>query len=851
MLLFSVLIVATATGQKARLKSAKNLMDRKNYQAAVEIYLEILDKQDDAEAKMGIAECYRFLRNQHEMEYWYGQVVLLPQAPPESMFYYAQALHRNGKYDKAKEWCKRYIEYDPSNMSAQMLLKACNESKIKNLKAAGTLYKISPLKDLNTNLDEFAPTYYQGSSNIVFCTNRDRGSYSVKIDAKTGNPFTELFISKITPVDDCSNKVVKPKKFHAKLSSQYHDGPASFSEDGSVVYFTRNNMEGKGEDGLVRLKVYKADATGNGGWSSPQSLPFNSDEYSVMHPSLSTDQTMLFFASDMPGGFGKMDLYVSYLENGRWSPPVNLGPTVNTESDEVFPFIHEHPETKERTLYFASDGQIGLGGLDVFFSKEAFGSWSDPVNLGSPVNSEADDFGFVTNGKKTSGFFSSNREEGGMGGDDIYQFCKLSVEVEVLVFNKKDNTPLESADVFISCSPVESFTTDFEGKVHCELPLDKACDFAAEKQGFKPNSVRRGTEGLTAGNKLFVQIPLDMERVFDITGTVTDGYAKVPVAGATVNIITKCGTEEDKQQVFTDANGKYEFKEIREGCDCQVKVSKKGYTEAIVTFSTGDPNGDMRVITRDLVINCTDDPNCPKPGPIREPDPLCPGCMRECEGDIMVVKGPMGDVVARIKCPKGNCPCEKGDTIEINRDKLYSKNLVHIYYDFDDASIRPDAEKELKNLLEFMEKHPNSVILLTSHTDARGTKIYNKRLSNRRAESVIRYLFTNGIDKKRLKAKGMGEEVMVNNCYDGNECSEAEHQENRRTEFQVVGSTEKSKRPEKIKVNPCRNCPGTPDVEGEGSPEPIDENGGGSDTLGSGNKNGTGNGYIEFSKKQD
>lgn len=854
-LLFMVLIVGSASGQtKAKLKTAKKYLDRKNYQEAIEIYLEILDKYDDAEAKINIAECYRYLRNPHEQEYWYGQVVLLPQASPEAMRYYAEALHRNGKYDKAKEWVKRYLEYNPNDMSAQMLKKACDESKIKNLKASGVLYKVQPVKELNSNVDDYAPTYYKDG--IAFCTNRDRGSASVKIDARTGNPFSELFTAQVSPIDDCSDRLSKPKKLHQKLSSEYHDGPASFSPDGSVVYFTRNNMDGKGMDGMVRLKVYKAEASGSG-WGNPQSLPFNSDEYSVMHPSLSPDQTMLFFASDMPGGFGGMDLYVSYLENGRWSPPINIGPTVNTERDEVFPFIHEDPDKKEKTLYFSSNGHVGLGGLDVYFSKEVYGSWSDPINLGSPVNSQADDFGFITNGKKTKGFFSSNREgDGTQGGDELYSFCKLSVEVEILVFNKNDSQPLEGAEVFVSCSPVESFVTDRDGKVRCELPLDKACDFAAEKQGFKPNSVRKGTEGLAAGDPLFVTIPLEVERVFDLSGTVTDGYSKTPVDGALVSMTVKCDGDEEKFQELTDAQGKYEFKEIREGCDCQVKVTKSGYTEAVVTFSTGDIGGETPLITRDMVINCKGGPNCPQPDDIcngdpncGKPHPYCPGCMSSCNAtrDTLIIRDAMGVIVGKQPCPGKDCPNCKGSEPIIPVNPIVGpKTLVHIFYDFDDARIRKDAVPALKDLIAFMEEYPSAIILLTSHTDARGNRAYNKRLSNRRAESVIAYLLDHGIDKNRLRAKGMGEEVMLNECYDGVECSEEQHQENRRTEFQVVGSTTKSSKPDKIKVRPCRNCPSTPEVEGEGEGQPIDF-----ETTEETTTKDEGDKYIEFIKRED
>ncbi|MCH2042906.1 MAG: OmpA family protein [Saprospiraceae bacterium] len=803
--IFCCLVVGTASAQRGKLRQANKLMERKNYQGAIELYLKVLDKNDDSEAKINIAECYYILDNQHESEYWYGQVVLLPQADPVAMKRYAQALQQNEKCTEAKEWYKRYLDINPADMSAQMGLKSCNESVINNLKAYEGLYDVRHLEKLCSADDDFGPSYFQDK--IVFVTNRYPGiEWDIK-DATTERFFTNLFSVDATLIDPDSfiYNYSKPKQFSKKLNSKYHDGPASFASDGASVYFSRNSTDGRADDGTVRQKIYKSESQG-GAWGKPASLPFNSDEYNVCHPTLSEDQLELYFTSDMPGGFGGMDLYVSYLENGRWSPPVNLGPTINTEGDEVFPFIHA-----DRTLYFASDGHVGLGGLDVYYVKEEIGGiWGNPTNMGSPVNSGSDDFSLVINSEKTHGYFASNRD-GGVGGDDLYSFVKLSVEVEITVFSKNDNIPIEGAEVYVSCSPVESFTTSADGKVMTELAMDKACDFAAEKFGYKPNSVRKGTEGLKAGAKLFVQIPLEVERVYDIVGTVKDEYADEFVPGALVTLVTFRDGEKDSISVPTDADGKYQFADIEEGTDCRIKVFKTGYTEASVSFTTGEIDGDEDIVTRDLVINCNGGPNCPDPK--IDPDtiePLCVGCTVEVSGDTIIHRGPDGEIIK----------------ITVNGEDEFikpvpgQKRLLNIYYDFNSAKLRRDAYPALDTLLAFLEEYPDAVIELSSHTDARGTKQYNKRLSRRRAESVGRFLKKNGIDRKRIKGKGMGEEVMVNGCYDGQECSEAEHQENRRTEFHVVSASGRqfdSQKPDNIRVNPCRGCDPIPAVE-DGEP---------------------------------
>lgn len=826
-LLLLFMVVAVAQAQRPKVKRANKLMANLNYKEAIELYRQVLDRYSDPDATLNIAECYRKLNNTHETEYWYGLVVLRPDADPIFNYYYAQALHANGKYDKAKEAVNKYIAVNPADISAQLLLKACNEDVVRNLRASGKLYKVENREELNTKHDEFGAIQYKDG--VVFVTSREESSFKKEYNnwaEQSGANFTEMFFATATELEEGTYKYKygKSEKFSNKLSSRFHDGPATFNSDGNEIYFTRNNMEEKGDDKIIRLKVYRSSGDRKS-WTKPKSLPFNSEEYSVVHPSLAKDGTMLFFASDMPGGFGGMDLYVSYLEEGRWSPPVNLGPSVNTEQNELFPFIHE-----DGTLYFSSNGHTGLGGLDVYFAKENFGTWTEPVNLGFPVNSNADDFSLTLNAEKTHGYFSSNRE-GGQGGDDLYSFVKLSVEIEIMVFDSVTQMPLEAAEVFTPCLDVESFTTNMDGKIITELPLDKACDFAAEKVAYKANSVRVSTKNMKPGGKLFVQIPLSLECVFTISGTIVDQYSNEPIADALVRLKTACDGEEDEQPVLTDSLGRYEFTEVREDCDLQVKVTKDGYTSAVTTFKTGSncgrtPDGvETPPIVTDLAINCIGcNDTIDTTGGTGE-DPLVVKEEELKNGDI---KRTNEDGSYTITDTEGHVKKydQFGNLLD-DRKPEGEREVVHIFYDFDDASIRTDAKTGLEILLDFLTIYPDAKVKITSHTDARGTKAYNTRLSKRRAESVVRYLIKKGISKKRLKAKGEGERVMINDCYDGIECSEEQHQENRRTEFFVYdydgGKESKSSKPTNIKVDYCNDCPKASKVEdAEGTSTPSE-----------------------------
>lgn len=839
-ILTAFILLALSTGvdaQRPKLNRAERLMGQHNYAAAIDLYLSILDKGNDSEAVKGVAEAYRRIGDPDETEYWYGLVARMPNAPQKSWLYYAQALQRNGKCDEAKEWAEKYVtQIEPNNTQALWLVKSCEEAVVQDLRASGKLYKVEPVDAINTEEDEFSPMFFK--NDLVFVSSRDRKAAVKRDDRwtdKESKPYTEVYITKRNQVgepEEYNYNYGEVEKFSPSLSSKFHDGPLTFNAEFNEVYYTRSNMD-KADDGIIRLKVYQSRGAPKK-YSEPKPLPFNSDEYSVVHPSLSDDGEMLFFASDMPGGFGGFDLYVSYLEDNRWSPPVNLGPTINTEGNELFPFHHE-----SGSLYFASNGLIGLGGLDIYKTTENYGAWTDPINLGYPINTVDDDFGFILNSDQTHGYFSSNRK--GKGGDDIYTFTKLSVTVIIITFDEQTQMPIEAADVFTPCSDVQNLLTNQDGKVTIELPLDQACDFAAEKLGYQPNSVRLSTKNEPPGKTLYVQIPLKLECIFIVSGTIIDGFSNQPIDSALVRLESDCGGEQDELSLYTDSEGRYEFRDVREDCDLRVTVSKPGFTENSVTFKTGTECGTN-------IANPSID--SPAPGVIVTSIPLyCYGPNCEGEDDPSDTSGgsfidkPVDVVIdedgaevttyedgTRIKkMPNGEEFIDYGDGNGWQRrPKVGDLELVNIYYDFDDARIRRDARPALDNLVLLLKNYPEMKIKLTSHTDARGKRGYNKRLSKRRAEAVVKYLMSEGISKDRLQAKGMGEEVMINDCYDGVTCSELQHQENRRTEFVIIeyvpqGMDAQSKRPDNIKVDACKNCPVAPEVEEAEGTVPVQE----------------------------
>ncbi|MEO1514977.1 MAG: OmpA family protein [Bacteroidota bacterium] len=807
-LLFSVFALTLVQAQ-ARLKRANRYMDNLDYMSAINEYNKILEKDDVAEAKVRLAECYRKIGDMENAEYWYGQVVRSPDAEPVHKLYYGQALQRNGKCDLAREWFEAYVEDVPDDLRGQYLVKACDyeeELMVKNAEA----YEVTHM-EFNSNLDDMSPVYHDGF--LIFASERDKGGMVKRKSSWTGQPFLELYklSAKEKEGEECGNfEYGKPEKFSKELNTKYHEAAATFSSDGKTIFFTRNNFfegkDGKDDEGVVRLKVYSATSNGDDGWGNFDGLPFNSDEYSVAHPTLTPDESKLFFSSDMPGGFGGMDLYYSEKEGGRWGPPTNLGPSINTEGNEVFPYYHQTGR-----LYFASDGQIGLGGLDIYFMDDkGEGEWSPIENMGYPINTISDDFGVVFNQEGTCGHFSSDRE-GGTGRDDIYAFKKIASPVEVFVYNKETSEPIEGASVVVDCTG-KTMTTGTDGKIRLDMKMNQCCNFTASADGFLENAKEGCTKNIPVGTKVMVEIPLERELAFRMEGVVFDQNTGMPIDGASVTLTSDCG---DEQTFTTNDTGMFEF-DLQKECCYKVKGSATGYiaetvrdqcTRGLETSTTLQLNFNLLPITQQntetIVSNNNntgnDDPD--EAGKAPDYNYEDPTDFEEPDGDGVAKSGTEKEPTF----PVGPITQGEGEPVTY---------LLHIYYDFNQSYIRDDAETALNELLEMLEDNPTLIVEIGSHTDSRGNYAYNRRLSQRRAESVVRWLVGRGIDRQRLAAVGYGESRNVNKCKNNIPCSEKEHQMNRRTEFRILGSLEDgysvkviSTPNQNVRVSACQGCP--------------------------------------------
>lgn len=277
------------------------------------------------------------------------------------------------------------------------------------------VYTIKNL-DINTKESDFG-TAFLGKDRVIFAAPTTNTMIVKKTWKENGQQFLDLYTGLITN----DRQLIEKKRMPGDVNTKYHEAGVAVSKDLKTIYYTANNFYEKkyltDSSGVNNLQMFRATLAADGKWTEKEKLPFNHVEYSIGHPALNHDDTKLYFVSDMPGGYGQADIYVVNInEDGSFGTPRNLGPRINTEGREMFPYIG-----KDNILYFSSDGLTGYGKLDVFASMMFDTTVSKPINLEEPVNSVEDDFAYIIDDEKDRGFFSSNRDEG-KGDDDIYSF---------------------------------------------------------------------------------------------------------------------------------------------------------------------------------------------------------------------------------------------------------------------------------------------------------------------------------------------------------------------------------------------------------------------------------------------
>jgi outer membrane protein OmpA-like peptidoglycan-associated protein len=697
----------------AQVKAGNKNFQKMAYAKAASYYERALKKDStDVSIWSNLGDCYRFNRNSAGAEKAYGHVVKSGKALPEQHLYYASALMENEKYEEASKVLAQYKNISPSDERGAQL-----EQGIKNLSEILAKSGSHSIKAININSKEsdISPVAYNGG--IVFSSNRQFVQWVDNSHSWSGKQFYRLYHA-----NGNAANFGKPELFANNLQTTYHDGPVTFSKSGTLMIFTRNNINegkiGKDEKDIVRLKLFSS-VLDNNKWGIAVELPFNSNNYSCGHPSLSEDGKTLYFSSDMPGGSGGMDIWKSEWNGSSWASPVNLGEKINTPGNEVFPFI-----ASDNTLYFASDGLPGIGGLDVFTVNVSGNNQTTPENIGAPINSSDDDFGVSFDISTKTGYFTSNRKNQGLN-DDIYMFEKLCTNTEVTILDEETKNPLGNATVRIIENNVEVGTieTDDSGKFTRCLNPSRNYEFRATKDNYTDSKSTLSSDQLlqagTTGTSVQLSLKKKPNNIANVSGKVFNEDDKTAVPNQVVTLVNKSSGE--TITATTDNNGRYQFDNIALNTAFEIKTAKKDCGEPIENFNTNNITG-TKTITMDFPLLC------------------------------------------------------KGDVIKIE----------NIYYDYNKSDIRSDAALELDKVIKVLNKYPSMTIELRSHTDSRGKDAYNEKLSDSRAKSAAQYIISKGIESSRLKAKGYGEKELINKCINGVECDDKMHEENRRTEFKIL-----------------------------------------------------------------
>lgn len=733
-------ISLTGAAQSGKLKKANQNYALNAYAAAAENYEKVIGSDlETPQIKAKLATCYLKMGEYSKSVDMFNQITTSLDFTPEDTYNYAQALKMAGNYQMSDVWMKKFAQRKPQDSRSVAFLK--NPDYLKKIQESEPHFSLKR-ENFNTPYTDFGG-YVKDASTIYIASSRPTGGLVKRYYDANNEFFLDLFEVSKDGHDDF-NKV---KRLRKKVNSKYHEGPLCFTQDLKRVYFTRNNGDKgsakKDSRGFVNLKIYYADINEKGRWENIKEVSLNNKDFSVGHPSISMDGRYMYFVSDMPGGYGGADIYIADIqENGDLKNPKNLGDKINTEGDEMFPWING-----DGNLYFSSNGQLGLGGLDVFVAlmDKSSHTIQKILNCGKEINSPQDDFALSFGPDYKTGFVSSNRK-GGLGKDDIYgakliRPFEMILRTKGVVTDKETDQPVADAMIhYIDPLTNDTLTvaSNDNGEYELVVEPEKEYKIYVDKKDYVTFSDGLSTKGLDPStNELEKNFSIEKDPLLSLFVLVTDKGERKPLQGVKVKVLDNfTNTNFIRETTGEDGTVKKAIKDKKVGdrVSYNIHLEKEGYLTKTVTFNY----------------------QIPKAGPVKVHESI----------DLSM------------------------DKLEVGKDLAKMIDLKPIYFDLGKATIRKDAAIELDKIVEVMNNHPDMIVELGSHTDCRSSYAFNMNLSQKRAAASADYIKKRITNPERIYGKGYGESRLVNGCAcEGNvksDCTEEEHQANRRTEFIVV-----------------------------------------------------------------
>jgi outer membrane protein OmpA-like peptidoglycan-associated protein len=565
---------------------------------------------------------------------------------------------------------------------------------------------ISSFNDINTKSLEFSPAFF-GAELLYIGTNEDEKG----LDKNIGEPYFNAKYYSFSNEANRGFQLANINKVHE------HIGPLHYDKTHEKIYYTQSKKYKRGKLKPVN-KIMVSTRDTSFLWSEGKEISINSTQWSVQHPTLSSDGKMLIFSGNAPGGIGSYDLWQVIWQDSSWSSPVNLGPGVNSFDNEAFPVLY-----KDSLLLFASNGRGGMGQYDIFASIYQDGMWQNAINLGRKINSIDDDFGLILDDASISGYFSSNRT-GGLGKDDIYH----------ITFKR----PLITISERLPIAPIAK-------REYFDITL----------------SLQASADKNVIPDVFVTLIPFtnDVNNIweaFEIESIETiEGQNRF-----LMNVIPKSKSNEVKTKL-SDDQGKLIF-QLEKNKEYLLTMQKEGFRPYTTTIGGESPVADLLIFLEKSVVKTE-----PIVSEVKELD-------KENDSEKIIKEEPT---------PVEN---EMDKELKTSLDNFELVVFDQIFYKYNSSKISPASTDQLDQLAYYMTNYPGIKVELTAHTDCRGHRAFNQKLSLSRALSAKDYLIGKGISPDRVLAIGRGEDEVRNHCTDGVYCTEKEHEYNRRTEVRVI-----------------------------------------------------------------